>query len=139
LSADAIGAKVSVTYAGPTCVRASPTVTFTPVSEWTSPGTPVTYSLVVKNNNSSCDLATYDVKIDGATELSLDVTGVTMTIESGGTSTQTIVVTSSSSVSEGFYRVSANASDAVAPSFTGDGIANYNVLPPPATVAGSGG
>lgn len=51
LSTDASGAWVSITYAGTPCAAVAPTVTLSPGSSITSPGTTTGYTMTIKNND----------------------------------------------------------------------------------------
>ncbi|HET9698830.1 MAG TPA: discoidin domain-containing protein, partial [Terriglobales bacterium] len=130
LSADAHGATVKVTYGQDACVYNNPTVTIAPGSYSVAPGTTVSYTVTVKNNDGpTCDdsLFTFTNSAPAGFTAALDKPSITLAHGASGQATFT--VTSDPAIAGGNYRLFAVAKDA-ASGLSGAGSAAYIVSVP---------
>lgn len=116
VSAGAAGARVSVTFPSASCTRAAPKVTITPGdTAWTSAGASVTYTVTTQNQDScGCSPTNYDVS--AAVPAGWSATNArTPSVAPGGTSTASVLVTTPSTATAGFYPVTMKAANVSAP------------------------
>jgi hypothetical protein len=123
------GAAVSVSLNQPSCARANPQLTLSgAASQWVSPGTPVTYSVTVTNKDSSaCSNTTFDLaaQIPSGWSASFDLASTILA--PGGNATVKLTVTSPVDAADGFYDVTAIATNKSNVSYTGSAAASYAV------------
>lgn len=128
--ADATGASVTVSYAGSSCIKASPSMSLLAnESAWVEPGTTVSYSATVSNNDSEgCGISSYNVSalvpsgwIGTAKELSLSP---------GMSGTVSLDVTSLETAKEGFYDIEISTVDNNNHAYSNGGVVSYVVQAP---------
>jgi hypothetical protein len=101
VSADASGASVNVTYAGPPCTPGTPSVSLSPSGTLVAfPNAPASYTVSVKNNDgSSCSSSTFSV----GTSLPLGWTSTSnpgsMTLAPGASASATVAIQIASTAS----------------------------------------
>jgi len=131
------GAAVNTTYAsstyagnavaayvvagGTSCTRANPTLSASPVqSQSVAPGTPVNFTVSVKNNDSSgCTNSTFNLTDSLPAGWVAVWNSSSLALAPGSAGSVTLQVISPSSVAAGSYNVSATATNASAPSYNG--------------------
>lgn len=127
--ADASTALVSVTFGTPTCVHNNPTVALTPsASNWVAPGTPVTYTTTVTNNDgSACAASTFNLTAADPSGWGATFANPSLSLSAGANGSTTLTATSSTSAANGSYTVGATATNSAATTATGSASATYNV------------
>jgi uncharacterized membrane protein len=132
-SATSFSGTASATYVLNTtpCSHANPTVSLSPSqSQSVAPGTTVLYVLSLTNNdNSSCTSSSFNLSdtVPSGWNATLGVSSAALTVAPGGSASTSLNVTSPGSTAGGSYSITATASNASAPSFTGTGSATYVV------------
>jgi alpha-galactosidase-like protein/metallopeptidase family M12-like protein len=123
------GATVSVTLATATCTRSNPTVSLSPSqSQWVIPGTPVSFTLnVVDNDGSNCGSTSFNLGASVPSGWNSALGSSMLTLSPGASASTTLQVTSSSGTANGYYNVGASATDASATQYTASGSATYVV------------
>jgi len=110
ISADASGAWVSITYAGAPCTSAAPTVTLSPGSTVTAPGTTAVYNMTVKDNDDvACASAGFGIGMGVPTGWAWTAAQSSITLLPGTTANTSIYVTPPGTAS-GSTSVNAQAS-----------------------------
>lgn len=126
-SADALGATINVTTGVQSCVRAGPSVTVSPsVGPWVSPGVPVTYTVTVTNNDgAACSTTLFNLSSNVPDGWSGSFASSTFSLDSGASGQTSWTVTSSSTAANGFYDVTATATNSQDNNRSGAGTATY--------------
>jgi hypothetical protein len=127
LSADSLGASVSVTFAGggggggTTCVQSNPTVSISPSgTQSVLPGALVSYTVSVANNdNSSCSSSTFNLSAAVPSGWTGSLGSASLSVSPGASASTTLQVTSSGSAAPGSYSVGVTATDSASPSYSG--------------------
>jgi len=129
LSANSAGATVSVQFSAPTCAPANPTVALSPSSSPpTAPGTSVSYTVTVTNNDSSnCAASGFNLQTSVPSGWTAFFATPTLTVSPGASASTTLTVTSASSASNGSYAVGVNATNSSSPAYSGSTSATYSV------------
>jgi len=121
---------VSVSFSGPECVKANPTVvTISPISQSGTPGSTKNYTVTVNNNNSSvCLQNQYNLSglVPGGWSTSFSPS--VLNLNSGQQGSSTWSVTSSSIAVASSYQITAQAVDAVNSTYTDSENATYVVF-----------
>jgi hypothetical protein len=130
VSANSSGATVSVTLGGGstvTCTRANPSLSLSPSqSAWVTAGTPVSFTISIRNNDSSgCTASTFSVAGRAPSGWSAAVASPTLSLSPGSSASTTLQVTSPSGTADGFYSVGASATNTAAPAYTASGTTTY--------------
>jgi NPCBM-associated, NEW3 domain of alpha-galactosidase len=132
------GATVQVSLAAAVCTSANPTVSLSPLqSAYVTSGTPVNFTLTVKDNDSSaCAPATFSL----AGAIPSGWTGVwstsALSLSPGASASSTLTVTSPAGTPDGFYNVGVSATNASFASYTASAAATYVIsTPAPLSVA----
>ena len=100
ISAGPAGAYVEITYPGAPCTTGSPTVSLTPNSKSTSPNTPVSFTMNVKNNDgATCAPAVFDASVEAPSEWSGWASVPAITVSPGATASATVTLTPPASAS----------------------------------------
>ncbi len=136
-SVTSAGATVSVTAAQIACVHANPTVSLTPVTQWTTPGGALAYTLQIVNNDGvGCQASTFNLAS------TLSNPGVTQSpatnqfsLAPGSSTSQTITLTSTGSITAGFYTATETVTNSASPTSAATATANYNVSSPADTTS----
>ena len=107
--ADSTGAEVYINVQGgtQTCSRAAPTLSFTPAqSAWVAAGTSVTYSVTLKNNDSSeCSSSSYSLSASKPSGWSAQLDSSSLTLSPGQSASTNLTVTSPVTATDGFYSI----------------------------------
>ena len=132
LSADASGATVSVSLgstSSSSCVRANPSVLMSPsLSASVAPGTTVSYTVVITNNDSSaCSSSTFSLNGVVPSGWSGSLSNSALTISPGSAVSTAFSVTSSTSAVSGTYSVGVTATNSATTTYSASGSAGYSV------------
>jgi hypothetical protein len=129
VSAGAGGANISVTLGTVTCTEANPTVSMTPVQgPWVVPGTVVTFAVaLVNNDNAACAASTFNLSSAVPAGWSASFGVPTLTLAPGASGSTTLQVTSPAGTPDGFYNVTAIATNVSASAYTASASATYVV------------
>jgi len=132
LAVDASGAAVSITIAPAACIHADPAVSLTPSeSQWMAAGTAVNYTVTVTNHDgATCADATFALTSVVPSGWSGTYDNTSLTLAPGASGSRTLTVTSPLSAVDGFYAVTATATNGAATSYTGSATATYVVSNP---------
>lgn len=135
ISINSTSATVEVTLGGtPTCTRANPTVSISPLGQWGQAGDTLPYSGTVTNNDSSaCSSSTFTVVASLPSGLSASPASYNVSLSPGAGTTNTVNITSSSTMADGSYNFSYTATNSSATSYKGTASATYNVFTPDTT------
>lgn len=130
-------AAISVSFGQSVCVQASPTIKVTPgESQWVAPGTAVTYTVTVVNNDSAeCSSSDFDVDTTVPTGWNASSNLSTLSIAPGSNAVAQFEVISSSSAADGFYPIDISAHNNGSSSYTATESVNYVVSTPIANQA----
>jgi NPCBM-associated, NEW3 domain of alpha-galactosidase len=129
------GATVQVNLNGPACALANLGVSISPTqSQWVTAGTPVNFTVTVKDNDSSpCAAATFNL----SDALPSGWTGVwnttSLTLSPGASGPATLTVTSPTGTADGFYNFTVTATNATTPAYNGSASATYVISTAPVT------
>ena len=100
---------VNITYtvsAPATCTRGEPTVSFSPVSQSGTPGAALTYTLSIKNNDSTaCASSNYSIAGTLPNGLRIDANNFSTSVSPGVTYTRKVIITSEATMQNGNYIV----------------------------------
>ena len=123
---------VNVSISGtptPTCTRANPSLSLTPdQSDWVAAGTYVTYSVTVKNNDSSaCSNSSYGLSATAPSGWSKVFNSTSLNLAPGQSATATLTVTSATTATDGFYNIGIAAANG---SYSANGSVTYVVENP---------
>ena len=129
--ADATGASVSVSYTGSSCIKASPSLTLLAnESAWVAPGTTVSYSASVSNNDSAgCEISSYN--ISALVPSGWSVATKSVSLSPGMSGTVSLDVVSLETAEQGFYDIEISAVDSSNHAYSTKGIVSYVVETPP--------
>ncbi|HZX14304.1 MAG TPA: Ig-like domain-containing protein, partial [Thermodesulfobacteriota bacterium] len=121
---------VSVSFSGPECLKANPTVvTVSPISQSGTPGSTKNYTVTVNNNNSSvCPSNQYNLSNLIPSGWSASFSPSVLNLNSGQQGSSTWSVASSSGAVAGSYQITAQAVDAVDSTYTDSENATYVVF-----------
>ncbi len=143
VSADAGGASVAVTLGSPApapCTPGPPTVTLSPsATQYLSPGSGASYSLSVKNMDSStCSAVTFTLASLVPSGWSGALGAGSVTLAPGASQTTSFAVTAPASAAPGVYDFTARASKVADPASAGSATVSGMVTapPPPTTTTG---
>jgi hypothetical protein len=119
VSVTSTSATVSVSYGAAPCVRANPTLSVSPVSQWAYPGAVMNYQVSITNNDSvGCAPASFNLQSITPNGWSALFDTSTMTLGPTTTGTTTVHVSSPSFSPNGYYNVVITASNADASGYT---------------------
>jgi hypothetical protein len=130
------GATVQITMNGSSCAAANPTVRLSPSqSQYVSPGTSVSFTATVTNNDeSSCASTTFNL----ASALLSAWTGVwsstALTLSPGTSSSATLTVASPLGTADGSYNIGVSATNSSASSYSGLAAATYVINTAPLSI-----
>ena len=134
MSMDSTGANVSVTFgggSGPTCGRANPTVSLSPLSQSTTVGTSVSYTLIVNNNDSTgCTASAFNLSAAMLSGLTASFGSSSLSISPGSSASTNLMVSSSSSLSSGTYSFTATGTNSTATSYSGSAVGLDTLMAP---------
>ena len=119
----------------PTCTHASPTLTLSGPSGAVAAGSMINYTVNLTNNdNSACSSTTFNLAKSVPAGWIGTLTATNVTLSAGGTSSNTLSVTSASSATAGNYGIGTGISSSVGSIDTVNASGNYAVAtstPPP--------
>jgi hypothetical protein len=120
MSAGSTGATVSVRFGPLPCVPANPTMTLSPSqSQWIKPGTAVTYTVWITNNdNAGCTASAFTLQAALPSGWTTAFSAPTLTLSPGESTSVTLTVTSPASAADGFYAVPLTATNSTAPTYS---------------------
>jgi uncharacterized repeat protein (TIGR01451 family) len=129
LSASSSGALVNVAFGPISCVEANPAVVLSPSqSQWVKPGTIVTYTVTVTNNdNAGCSATTFALQGTVPASWTAAFASPTLAIAPGASASTTFQVASSPSAADGFYTVGVSATNSAGPAYTASASSTYVV------------
>lgn len=122
-------ASVSVNLGASACVKANPQVALSPgESPWVPAGTPVTYTVTVTSKEGAdCANSTFALTSALPSGWSGVFDSASLSLAPGASGSRTLTVTSPDSTADGFYNVTATATNAAASSYKGSASATYVV------------
>lgn len=128
VSIGSTGASISVSFAASACSHASPSVVVSTQSGSVAPGTAVSYTVAVTNNDSAgCSASTFNLQGTVPTGWTSALGSTSLSIAAGSASSTTMTATSLSTATAGSYSVSTKAISAANTAYTGSGSATYSV------------
>lgn len=128
VSAGSTGAWVQISIGAAACTRANPTVSVSPAQTgWLSSGTAYTYTLTVKNNDST-GCAASNFSTNATVPNGWSGGSGTLNLSPGATASAAVVVTSPANTSDGNYGVQLRASNVSDPSSVASSAATYSIV-----------
>jgi subtilase family serine protease len=113
---------------GQLCVRANPTLTYTPTSQSGTAGAILNYTLSVTNNDTlACGGSTFGFNTTSSYGISQTLSQNTITVAPGVTATVIDHASSASNVGSGTYNISVTANNTSATSYKTTAVGIYNV------------
>lgn len=110
------------------CTSANPTVTITPTQVFAIPGSTKTFTVTVTNNDTSaCGPSTFNLTRTVPAGWSSALSDSQLAINAQGSGSTTLNVTSAASAADGFYNVTATATNQADSNFTANDTATYAV------------
>ncbi len=130
VSATPTSLTLNVNYSGSVpCAHANPSVSITPLNPSTYPGTGVSYSVSIINNDSAgCSASTYTPSSTQPAGFTPTFSASSISVSPGQRGSLTMTQTPPAGTSSGTYPISASASSA---SYVGTATANLTVVAPP--------
>jgi uncharacterized repeat protein (TIGR01451 family) len=130
MSAGSTGATVSVSFGPLACVPANPAVTLSPSqSQWVKPGTAVTYTVwVTNNNNAGCTASTFTLQTTLPSGWTAAFASPTLTLSSGEMASTTLTIGSPASAADGFYTIGVTATNSADTTYTASTSATYVIV-----------
>ncbi len=129
LSHDATKAVVQITMNGPACAKNNPQITISPVSQTGSGGATLSYTVNIKNNDTStCGNTTFNLTNSVPSGFSSNMSATSATLNPGGSTNVTLSVTSPSGTPDGTNTFTVNATDSSDGSHAGSANGNYIVF-----------
>jgi Bacterial Ig domain/Gametolysin peptidase M11 len=129
-------ATVGVAMTGATCARSAPAVVFNPASRSSTPGTSVSYSVSVTNNNSAaCGSVSFALASVLPAGVSGSLSPTSLALNPAASANATLTVSSSSTTTASFGLDVSASESGVANSATGHGTLNLVVDSAPPNVA----
>jgi chitodextrinase len=122
-------AETVAAYVVKSCVRSAPQLTISPASQSASPGTALSYTIGVTNQDSaSCGSSAFALSNVLPTGLSGTLSSTLLTLTPGQQLSATLSVTSAISAPSGTYPITISAIDSSTSSHSASGNASYSVL-----------
>ena len=120
VSVSSTGATVSVSFGPLVCVQANPTIALAPSqSQWVQPGSTVTFTVSVTNNdNAGCTASTFALQAAAPSGWTVNLTAPTLTLSPGASATTTLQVTSPAAATTGLYTSNVTATNSANPTST---------------------
>ena len=121
-------ATVGVTLGGAVCARSAPAVTLSPASQTANPGSAVSYTMTVLNNNTSaCGTSTFNLSQVVPSGFSASLSASSLALGAGVSGSVIWTASSGSTTLNGTYGLDATASDSSAATSTATSHASYIV------------
>lgn len=122
-------AGVAVAMASPVCARSKPSISLTPSSQSASPGSTVTYTMTVQNNNSAaCGSSTFGLSQALPAGISGTLSASSMPLAAAASGSVNWIATAAVSTPSGTYGLDATATDGAATTNATSGHASYIVV-----------
>ena len=123
----------------PTCNKVNPTISISPTSSVGQASKAITYTLSVKNNNSTeCGNATYNLSASMQNGFNVSAPSTSLIVAAGKTGTLVYTVTPNATVTNGLYPLSITVKEGTATYSTAAtyNVVNMTVEPPSITTSG---
>lgn len=128
------GATIELQLTTAPCVRNTPTLSISPVGQWGSAGSPLSYSAIVRNNDSeTCGSSVFSITPTLPNEFVQSPSLLSLTLSPLEQNSVAFTITSPNTVSPATYSFSQVAQNNAVATSAASASANYNVLPPDAT------
>lgn len=121
---------VQVKPTTPTCTQANPSLAITPASQNAQKGATVSYTIVVANNDTNCQPATFSLTPSIPAGWSAAFGSNTLTVNSTTTSSTNLTVTSASNATDGVYNISVQTTNSANSGYQASNSATYIVFTP---------
>jgi hypothetical protein len=130
VSVGSSGAAVNVAFGALPCVRTNPALVLSPAqTQWVPPGSMVTYTATVTNNdNSGCTASSFPLQATVPSGWGATFAVTTLKITPGGSASTTLQVTSPSSAADAFYDIPVSATNGVDATFSASATATVALL-----------
>ncbi|HWQ33931.1 MAG TPA: NEW3 domain-containing protein [Blastocatellia bacterium] len=130
VSADSTGAMVNVSFAPQPCTRANPTLTLSPSqSQWVTAGTTVSYTITVRNNDSSgCASSSFNLQANVPSGWAATFAAPSLILSPGGSASTTLQVTSPAWATDGFYNLGVTAANSSVAAYTATSSVTYVIV-----------
>jgi len=130
VSVSSTGATVNVAFGSLPCVPNDPALVLSPAqTQWVPPGSTVTYTATVTNNdNSGCTASSFPLQATVPSGWGATFAVTTLKITPGGSASTTLQVTSPSSAADAFYDIPVSAANGADPTFSGSATATVALL-----------
>ncbi len=126
LSHSTSSATVSVAFPAPVCVSAAPTLTMSPSTQSGSTSTPKTYSIYLKNNDSTtCAGSTFSLSTILPASWTSSFESASLSLTPGATGSTKVTVTPVTGVVDGTYSFTVKAVDSAVAVHTASASASY--------------
>jgi subtilase family serine protease len=123
-----------LSYLEGTCIRANPTISFSPTSQSGTAGSTLNYTLdVVNHDNQACGSSNFNLTSMAPSGLAATISPTLLTLSPGSTGKATLMASSMASAPAATYTLSGTATDAAATTYTATATANYVLNSPSAT------
>jgi hypothetical protein len=110
------------------CIAAAPSVSISPSRQTGKPGSQLSYSVSIRNNDSAaCQATTFSLSAQRPSGWAGSISPGSVTLGPGGTAAATLTVTSASGATDGDYAVGVQGTDAADSSHSSGGSAVYAV------------
>ena len=125
-------AGVGVTMAAAACARSAPAVSLSPASQTAAPGSALSYTMTVLNNNSAaCGTSTFNLSQVVPAGFSATLSATSLALSAAASGSVTWTASSLSTTPGGTYGLDATATDASATASVGTNHASYVVYSVP--------
>jgi hypothetical protein len=132
-SASSSGATVQVHYTPPPPIYRNPTISISPANQYGYPGQSMTYNVTVVNNNANAPAAMFNVASSLPAGWTQTPYSLTMTLNSGASSTQSVTITPPVGTVPNAYSFTETATNAGDNLYAASATATYTVKPPDTT------
>ncbi|HWR17480.1 MAG TPA: NEW3 domain-containing protein [Terriglobales bacterium] len=128
-SSSSTGATLNVSLTGAPCTKSNPAVSLSPSqSQWMAPGSTATYTLSVKNNDSTnCSAATFNLANVVPSGWVGSLASSAIVVNPGTNASTSLKVTSPSGATSGYYNFTASAANSSATNYAASTTGTYVV------------
>jgi hypothetical protein len=129
-AADAsVTASASATYtvSGTACTRRNPSVTVSPAAQQGAPGSTVSYTVTVANNDTGCPAASFSQSATVPSGWTASFGATSMTIAAGSSASTFLSVKAPAAAAVGTYAIAPRARNAASPAHEGVGAATFRI------------
>ena len=111
-----------------TCIQENPSVSISPISQWSNPGESLAYTVsLINNDNSICSSSTFNLSAAISAGWTSSFLSTTLDVAPGQTGTTTVTVTSPQTNPDGFYNFSVTATNNTSSLYEDSSTATYVV------------